>query len=108
MPYRAVGTGEQGAIAHPSDFDSSVNAISTRGSDYAHHITTGHIWFSDLPTALHGVNLDRLSPASPIYVEKKINFRLQSRHDLLRGLSFYEIVLNCSDTFATQCHDTFN
>ena len=90
MPYRAVGTGEQGAITHPSDFDSLVNP---RGADYAHHITTGHIWFSDLPTALHGVNLDRLSPASPIYVEKKINFRLQSRHDLLWEQRIYETAL---------------
>ena len=39
MPYRAVGTGEQGVIAHSSYFDSSVNPISTRWADYAHHIT---------------------------------------------------------------------
>ena len=56
----------------------------------------------DLPTPLYGVNLDRLSPASPIYVQKKINFRLQSRHDLLRGQKIYEIafkfVLNFPDS----------
>ena len=33
-----VGAG--GSMA-PSDFDRSVNPISTRGADYPHHITTG-------------------------------------------------------------------
>ena len=35
-----------------SDFGRSVNPISTRGTDYAHLITTGTPWFSDRPTAL--------------------------------------------------------
>ena len=39
------------AMAHP-DFGRSVNSISTRGTDYAHLITTGTPGFSDLPTAL--------------------------------------------------------
>ena len=39
------------ALAHP-DFGRSVNPISTRGTDYAHLITTGTTGFSDLPTAL--------------------------------------------------------
>ena len=39
------------AKAHP-DFGRSVNPISTRGTDYAHLITTGTPRFSDLPTAL--------------------------------------------------------
>ena len=32
--------GGQGAIAHNSDFDRSVNPISTWGTDYTHHIIT--------------------------------------------------------------------
>ena len=43
--------GAGGAMAHP-DFRRSVNPISTRGTDYAHLITTGIPRFSDLPTAL--------------------------------------------------------
>ena len=39
------------AMAHP-DFGISVNPISTRGTDYAHLITTGTPRFSDLPTTL--------------------------------------------------------
>jgi hypothetical protein len=34
------------------DFGRSVNPISTRGTDYAHLITTGTPGFSDLPTSL--------------------------------------------------------
>ena len=37
----------------PPDFGRSVNPISTRGTDYAHLITTGTPGFSDLPTALY-------------------------------------------------------
>ena len=40
------------AMAQP-DFGRSVNPISTRGTDFAHLITTGTPGFSDLPTALH-------------------------------------------------------
>ena len=40
-----------GAMA-PPDFGRSVNPISTRVADYAHHITTGLPGFTDLPTAL--------------------------------------------------------
>ena len=39
------------AMAHPI-CGRSVNPISTRGTDYAHLITTGPPRFSDLPTAL--------------------------------------------------------
>ena len=39
------------AMAHPI-IGRSVNPISTRGTDYAHLITTGTPGFSDLPTAL--------------------------------------------------------
>ena len=46
---RAVASG--GALA-PLVFGRTVNPISTRGADYAHHITTGPPGFSDLPTAL--------------------------------------------------------
>ena len=44
-----VPGGAMGAMAHP-DFGRSVNPISTRGTDYAHLITTGTPGFSDLPT----------------------------------------------------------
>ena len=37
---RPVEAGGQGAIAHNSDFDRSVNPISTWGTDYTHHIIT--------------------------------------------------------------------
>ena len=37
----------------PPDFGRSVNPISNRGADYAHHITTGTPRFSELPTALY-------------------------------------------------------
>ena len=47
--YRGVVPG--GAMA-PPDFGRSVNPISTRGTDYAHLITTGTPGFSNLPTAL--------------------------------------------------------
>ena len=50
--YRAVVPGCAGcAMAHP-DFGRSVNPISTRGTDYAHLITSGTPGFSDLPTSL--------------------------------------------------------
>ena len=50
--YRPVVPGCTGcAVAHP-DFGRSVNPIPTRGTDYAHLITTGTPGFSDLPTAL--------------------------------------------------------
>ena len=41
-----------GAAMAPPDFGRSVNPISTRGTDYAHLITTGTTGFSELPTAL--------------------------------------------------------
>ena len=50
-------TGIQGSFQGPgvprilTDFDRSVNPISTRGTEYAHLITTGTPGFSDLPTA---------------------------------------------------------
>ena len=43
--------GARGAMA-PPDFGRTVNPISTRGTDYAHLITTGTPGFSDLPTTL--------------------------------------------------------
>ena len=52
-PHQVLeATGVLGAMAHP-DFGRSINPISTRGTDYAHLITTGTPGFSDLPTALH-------------------------------------------------------
>ena len=51
--FRPVVPGCAGcAMAHP-DFARSVNPISTRGTDYAHLITTCTPGFSDLPTALY-------------------------------------------------------
>ena len=46
-----VPGGAEGAMALP-DFGRSVNLFQTRGTDYAHLITTGTPGFSDLPTAL--------------------------------------------------------
>ena len=43
--------GTLGALAPPI-FDRTVNPISTRGADYAHHNTTSPLNFSDLATAL--------------------------------------------------------
>ena len=41
-----------GGAMEPPDFGRSVNPILTRGTDYAHLITTGTPVFSNLPTAL--------------------------------------------------------
>ena len=41
-----------GIAMAPPDFERSVNPISTRRADYAHHITTGPPGFSEIPTAL--------------------------------------------------------
>ena len=49
-PEMAVGVGD--AIV-PQNLGRSVNPVSTRGADYAHHITTGSSGFPDLPTALN-------------------------------------------------------
>ena len=57
-------------MAYP-EFGRSVNPILTRGTNYAHLITTGTPGFSDPPTALPNGNLLDLevtwafSPASP-------------------------------------------
>ena len=39
------------ALAHP-EFGSSVNPITTRGADYAHHITASPPGFENLAVAL--------------------------------------------------------
>ena len=39
IPYRAVGTGGEGAIG-PLYYDRPINSNIIRGTDYAHHITT--------------------------------------------------------------------
>ena len=51
QPRGVVPEGAGDAMAPPA-FGRSVNPISTRGTDYAHLITTGTTGFSDLPTAL--------------------------------------------------------
>ena len=48
--------GGWGASA-PPNFDRSVNPISTRGADYAHHSTTSPPGFSDLATGLMYMHL---------------------------------------------------
>ena len=55
LQFRAVGTGGRGAP--PSVFGRPVNPISTRGADYAHHITTCPLGFSVLLTALYIHNI---------------------------------------------------
>ena len=49
---RGVVPGGAGGATTPPDFGRSVNPNSTKGTDYAHLITTGTPRFSDLPTAL--------------------------------------------------------
>ena len=49
---RGVVPGDAGGAMAPPDFGRSGNPISTRGTDYAHLITTSTPGFSDLPTAL--------------------------------------------------------
>ena len=49
-------------MAH-TDFGRSVNPISTRGTDYAHLITTGTPGFSDLPTALYSYECKHMTAA---------------------------------------------
>ena len=51
-----VPEGAGGAMA-PPDFGRSVNLISTRGTDYAHLITTGTPGFSDLQTVWCSTNI---------------------------------------------------
>ena len=43
------------ALAHP-EFGSSVNSITTRGANYAHHITASPPGFENPAAALHFVN----------------------------------------------------
>ena len=50
---RPVVPGGAGVAMSLPDFGRSVNPISTRGADYAPHITIGTPGFSDLLTALH-------------------------------------------------------
>ena len=53
LPIRPVGAwGARGGMS-PPDFGKSVNTISTRGADYAHHDTTGLLGISYPPTALY-------------------------------------------------------
>ena len=49
---RGIVPGGAGGAMTPPDFGRSVHPISTRGTDYAHLITTDTPGFSDLPTAL--------------------------------------------------------
>ena len=52
--------GTLGASAPPM-FGRTVNPISTRGADFAHHSTTSPLKFSDLATALDISYLDRFT-----------------------------------------------
>ena len=49
---RPVVPGSAGGAMAPPIFGTSVNPISTKGADYAPHITTGTPRFSDRPTVL--------------------------------------------------------
>ena len=70
-PEMAVRAGD--AIV-PQNLGRSVNPVSTRGADYAHHITTGSSGFQDLPTSL---------AYNQIYDASK------KRNDLLNYLRFF-------------------
>ena len=53
--YSAAASGWAGwALAHP-EFGSSVNPITTRGADYAHHITASPPGFENPAAALERV-----------------------------------------------------
>ena len=56
----ATNTGLSSLGVPGGDFGRSVNPISTRGTDYAHLITTGTPVFSDLPTALLREDLEEI------------------------------------------------
>ena len=50
---KTAGAGGTGGAIEPPYFDRSVNPVSARGTDYAHHITTAPPpGFSYLPSAL--------------------------------------------------------
>ena len=56
MHFSASASGWAGwALAHP-EFGSSVNPITTRGANYAHHITASPPGFENPAAALHFVN----------------------------------------------------
>ena len=52
LVLRPVLSGGRGGHAPPPVFGRTVNPISTRGTDYAHHSTECPTGFSDLATAL--------------------------------------------------------
>ena len=55
LPRSATASGWAGwALAHP-EFWSSVNPITTRGADYAHHITASPPGFENPAAALRSV-----------------------------------------------------
>ena len=55
--YSAAARGWAGwASAHP-EFENSVNPITTRGADYAHHITASPFGFENPAASLHQVKL---------------------------------------------------
>ena len=66
---RDVVPGGAMAPGADSDFGRSVNPISTRGTEYAHQITTGTPGFSDHPTALStqetSIEISVITPSTP-------------------------------------------
>jgi len=57
IPLSAAASGRAGwALAHP-EFGSSVNPITTRGADYAHHITASPPGFENPTASLPGTCL---------------------------------------------------
>ena len=54
-PVGARDAGDAAATMVPPYFDRSVNPFSTRGTDYADHISTTPTGFSSLPTALNSL-----------------------------------------------------
>ena len=51
-PNMGTGMHQGGGAAAPPDFGRSVNSISTRGADYAHHSTTCPPGFLTLAASL--------------------------------------------------------
>ena len=67
---RDAGRGVAGGVIAPSVFGRSVNSISTRGADLAHHVTTGRPRSLDSPPPLLTVNVNKSNENSTVEFPK--------------------------------------
>ena len=71
-PSSAAASGwAQWALAHP-EFGSSVNPITTRGADYAHHITASPPGFENPAAALQFMLTGSTNPVATYYAESNM------------------------------------